>query len=701
MADFNVRSTNLNEIENHDDFRIVWFSSDHHFLSELAKFEGDVDMYSSFKTCDEFIRSFRSERKIFLVLTTWQDYLSYFEKLSQIQSIYVLVTSSKEVHYESSTCSKLINFFYDQSTLIERLHRDILLTYRNDFPMTISCLDEIRIEQSLMSLDQNSNMLLWNQAFTYYLVDGSNVDMDKLKQDMLQQCRLEYKNNPIQLKNIAEFDRDCTYDTVLKWYSKDIFAYRLLNKAFRKRNIDLICKFRYFIILLYNSLKDLMLKDKNATLRTVYRGQSLGENDLKNLRSNIGRLISINTMMSTTRDPIISRTFIFGAQIGILFHINIPIATLEKQNILHPFADISQYSAMSEEEEVLFFAGTVFRINSVEQESDSVWIVTLTLIDETIEQREQFLSGIREQIHSLGSWNTLEMKIHDLILFGKYYTILTGKSLSWKDAMTENFGINMYHLSTILGDHEMLTEFYKNLLWDDKFIDQHKTIILQILIGYNYHQLNKYDDALFHYEIAWESEKDNKKLQSRILTHIGDVFRTTNDFEKALSSYKQALEISYDDDTDRRQIAIICRKICDIYLKQKLYNDALIYQEQGDQIDEQYRQRSELDIEVSLLFFQNQLTNEQTLSPLDRADRLYSIGLCLVKKNDYAQGLEMLMQAKVLLENNASLCDSFADRFVTLYGSIAFAYLMLKDVFNALIYLKKFIDIRSNCDRKT
>ncbi|CAF3729751.1 unnamed protein product [Rotaria sp. Silwood1] len=80
--------------------------------------------------------------------------------------------------------------------------------------------------------------------------------------------------------------------------------------------------------------------------------------------------------MSTSHRENVAREFIAGAEVGVIFEINTIKASY---NILHPFADISKLSVIQDEEEILFFAGTVFRINSVEKENDSTWIIKLTL----------------------------------------------------------------------------------------------------------------------------------------------------------------------------------------------------------------------------------------------------------------------------------------------------------------------------------
>ncbi|CAF5150287.1 unnamed protein product, partial [Rotaria sp. Silwood1] len=128
--------------------------------------------------------------------------------------------------------------------------------------------------------------------------------------------------------------------------------------------------------------------------------------------------------MSTSRNEHVAREYISGAEVGIIFEIDTISAN---DNILHPRADISQLSSMSDEEEILFFAGAVFRINSVQKENDSTWIIKLTLSNETAEQMEQLMDGIKEQLTSITCWHHLYMKIDDWFLVKKYYKILTQK----------------------------------------------------------------------------------------------------------------------------------------------------------------------------------------------------------------------------------------------------------------------------------
>jgi hypothetical protein len=90
---------------------------------------------------------------------------------------------------------------------------------------------------------------------------------------------------------------------------------------------------------------------------------------------------TLDTLMSTTRDKRIAPTFTAGVEVGVILEIIIGSAC---HNIYFPFADISEFSSMTDEKEVLFFAGTVFRIDSVELQDDSTWIIKLTLSEDAL-----------------------------------------------------------------------------------------------------------------------------------------------------------------------------------------------------------------------------------------------------------------------------------------------------------------------------
>jgi tetratricopeptide (TPR) repeat protein len=692
MGEFNVSLTKLNEIQNHDDYQVIWFGSNINIPNE----ENIVDYlrkFDCFDACDNYIRGLKTERKILLVLTDSFEHLIDFNNLHQIQSIYILERiNSQNINDEQKNYSKVIDIFPDEHKLIERLRQDILLTSRNDFSLSISSLNEISIQQSLTSLDGKSLMFIWNQLFLYFLVESSQIDMNKLKQDMIEQCQLEYENDQTELTKIKEFADDCTYDNVLHWYTRDSFVFRLVNKSFRTRDINLICKFRYFIILLYKKLKELSTEQQGTNYGTVYRGQTMKIDHLQNLISNVGNLISMNTIMSTTRNRNVAGIFLSNDEVKVLFEIDM---TNDNSNNVHAFADIHQWSVFQEEEEVLFFAGAVFCVESIEPDDDSTWIIKLTLKNETAEKLEKLMEQFEYQLIQTLPWEAFSTKAYDFRLIGKYHGLLTDKSVTFKGALTNMKGVDIYYVINNFLNHKKMIEYYEKLLFDQNFIDHPKFIILHIFIGYNYFQLSECDNALNYYETALQLlDDDNHRLTGFLYDHIGDAWKMKKNFERALLYYKEALQILHRHYSNMRRFPIIYRKIADIHRIQNNYEDARISEEQANQWDENFIHTSELDHEKALKNYQNRLNTQSDLSSFERAEILHSMGLCLMNKGDYVQALEILLQAKQLFRDHFPPHGRFGRTFAKVFESISECYFMLKDYFNALTMWKRAIDVR-------
>ncbi len=67
MNDFVLSSTTLDETQNHDDFVVVWLSSDHTYPNDLNHFFVDyVNKFDSSEDFDNYIKEIESERIICL-----------------------------------------------------------------------------------------------------------------------------------------------------------------------------------------------------------------------------------------------------------------------------------------------------------------------------------------------------------------------------------------------------------------------------------------------------------------------------------------------------------------------------------------------------------------------------------------------------------------------------------------------------------
>ncbi|CAF4431244.1 unnamed protein product, partial [Adineta steineri] len=153
-----------------------WLYSGDYISTKVENFGEYCKTFKSAEECENYIEKIESERKILLVLIDSSIYVSYFNDFPQIQSIYVL---ERNMEYEKEDFSKLIEIFSDEHILIKRIRQDILLTFRNDFPKSISYVKDMTVEQSFTNLHVTELNFLWNFTLINYLINYPQTDMDR------------------------------------------------------------------------------------------------------------------------------------------------------------------------------------------------------------------------------------------------------------------------------------------------------------------------------------------------------------------------------------------------------------------------------------------------------------------------------------------------------------------------------------------
>ncbi|CAF1281709.1 unnamed protein product [Adineta steineri] len=339
------------------------------------------------------------------------------------------------------------------------------------------------------------------------------MSQDKLsKKQMLDMCRDYYKNNKQQLKKIEEFRNTYTREKAIEWYTHDCFLYKLLNKALRTEDIESLFTFRFFSIDLCSAIEQENQLLKNEETLTLYRGTQIPKEEFEKIKENVGKTISTNGFLSTSRNINVSLVFIpTNAQsndfTSVLFEIK--VNPLLKTVI---FTDVGDKSRIKGEEEVLFNLNSLFKIVSVCFDSKlTVWKVELNATDEGAEKVEEYLLLSKLQMEECSP----------LIYFGR----LLIKELGQVDRAGKYF--NML-LKSLPHDHPDIAAVYNN-------------------IGAVYYKKNELNLALKNLEIAYEMRR--KQLPSNhphiagSLYNIGGIYKAKGDSNTALDYYQQALGI--------------------------------------------------------------------------------------------------------------------------------------------------------------
>ncbi|UJR32703.1 hypothetical protein I4U23_020162 [Adineta vaga] len=156
---------------------------------------------------------------------------------------------------------------------------------------------------------------------------------------------------------------DYSHQNAIKWYTTGCFLYRLLHETPRL------------------SKKEPLSSDK--TVLTLYCGQRMKIDELRDHKKNVGKFIAKNSFLFTTSD--ISAAIFFAGdgaldnaeeEVSVIYQITVD--TSVPHSI--PFAKVKYLSVYENEDEVLFSMASVFEIENVEQYG-SLWLVDLRLID--------------------------------------------------------------------------------------------------------------------------------------------------------------------------------------------------------------------------------------------------------------------------------------------------------------------------------
>ena len=163
-----------------------------------------------------------------------------------------------------------------------------------------------------------------------------------------------------------------------------------------------MAKMAFYIRDLHEQLQQLH-QEQSGEYKTnfiVYRGQGLSKEHFQRLLDTKNGLLSFNNFLSTSKNKNVSMGFVERTlhmnkdSVGVLFIMTINPARISKCRT--PFALIDDFTAVSDEQEILFAMHTVFRVGEIKENevNDRLWEVQLTLTDDN----DPVLAGLTERL---------------------------------------------------------------------------------------------------------------------------------------------------------------------------------------------------------------------------------------------------------------------------------------------------------------
>ncbi|UJR29309.1 hypothetical protein I4U23_010523 [Adineta vaga] len=225
-------------------------------------------------------------------------------------------------------------------------------------------------EQSTTGLD---GRFLHSQLLISCLLRMESSSQDR--HELVAKCRKLYKEIPNQLKIVDEFEKEYSSEESLRWYTRESFLYRLLNKALRVQNIDFLFLFRFFI----HDLEKQLQQRRHSTPIRVYRGQLMAIEELNILQKSKGKFISVNSFFSTSSNRELALLYLGNHSADqSLYRILFEIDADPRKIDVKSFADLSSLSYFPEDE-FLMALGSVFCIKNVYLGQNQIWFIEMSL----------------------------------------------------------------------------------------------------------------------------------------------------------------------------------------------------------------------------------------------------------------------------------------------------------------------------------
>jgi tetratricopeptide (TPR) repeat protein len=429
-----------------------------------------------------------------------------------------------------------------------------------------------------------------------YLLIDCLLRMKENPSDMenfIHLCEKEYKDNKTELAVIHEFKENYNSARVLRWYTRQSFLFRMINKGLRVQNIDILFLFRFFI----HDIQQQLLKNQCTQPTHLYRAQLLTNDELKMLKNAIGGFITVNAFFSTTIDRETSLAFLDSMDSSDEYNMMRVLFEIDADPRLEgtkPFANIIWLSYCFGQQEILMMVGSIFRIVEIQHEENQMCIIRLVLCSENDHDLKNAFEHLRKE------YNTKEKM--DLFSFGHilcdmgsfddakkfYLRFLDDLPSDHQDLATCYQALG--NVAADKGDCDLSLEWYeklhdlltRTLKPDDSRLGDSHTIIGNIYWRKNdlKHALDSYNKALAIYKRTFD---ENHLTIAECMDKIGAVhekekkyFQALNHFEKSLAIRQKSLPPDHPNlGTAHSKVANIRLLLCHYYLALGHYNMAL------------------------------------------------------------------------------------------------------------------------------
>jgi tetratricopeptide (TPR) repeat protein len=498
--------------------------------------------------CIQYIESSPKDRFVLIVSgRLGQETIPHIHSLRQVYSIYVYCLDKERNERWAKRYSKVKGVIIKLDELVEQIRS-------NQEKRSQTKINEPLPITFFLTNTETSELndhFIYSQLLIDYLLRIKPITTDE--KELISLCKDEYKGNENELNIIREFEEQYSSDQALWWYTRETFVYRLLNKAFRIQNLDLLLIFRFFI----RDIQRLIEQNKYTNSICVYRSYLMSNEEIQLFKDSIGEFISVNCFFSTNlhRQQTISslnNSDITNDLEKVLFEITAdpPVDTHK------PFSNITPLSYFPGEEQIFFTLGSIFRLDSIHLQDDDkerIWIIRMKLSTDKHRRLKYLCEHMKHQYHSeqmnILSFGRVLRKMTKLDEAEKFYRRFL-KELPFDHPNIADCHYGLGIVTDEKGDYE------SSLEWHQKSIEIKKQTlkINDPSLGYSYNSIanvyqkkGDYKRALEYYNktlSVWKKAfGENHPDVAMCLNNMGCIYENEKKYSEALECHQKALVI--------------------------------------------------------------------------------------------------------------------------------------------------------------
>ena len=541
-------------------FFLVWIDANidestadfHNSLNQLRSVVNDV---RNFVQEDEAIDFFTDIQCIsgFLVVTDTigARIMPLIHDILWLDTIYILANDQYEHKEWAKKWAKIEGVHTNILSICNALELATKQCDQDSIPLSFVTVTE---GVSNVNLNQLEPSFMYTQLFKEILFEMD--DEETSIKVLTDYSRRFYKGNARDLRIIDEFERTYRSKSPIWWYTRECFAYRMLNHALRELAGDTIITMGFFMRDLHRQIQQLhseQVKTYSGRPFTVYRGQGLSKTHFEKMTKTKGVLLSFNNFLSTSAKRDISLHFAEKAAtktdlIGVLFQVNVNPSVSST-----PFASIRGCSYYNTEEEILFSMHTVFRVGEITpiESSDSLYQVDLNFTTDDDKELRTLTKRIKQDIVGTTAWERLGHLLIQISQLDKAEEIFNTTQLktSSLDGAARHYN-NFGRIHSDRGDYQKALSLYEKALeiQQKTLPANHPSLATSYCnMAGVYEAMGEYSKALSLYEKALEIQQKtlpaNHPSLATSYSNMAGVYRHMGQYSKALSLYEKALEI--------------------------------------------------------------------------------------------------------------------------------------------------------------